>query len=202
MKAVPSKDSSGPNKPPSHDGKVVQQSSKLMMERKVKPALRLITDQERGGLLPLDSVTSSDDTTTKTVCDILMEKHPSPQPPFPSAICEPNETIHEPHSVHFDRIDGPLLQESVLRMDDAAGPSGIDTAGWKCLCTSFRSHSSDRWDAITFLAKRICTAFMDPKGLEAFVACRLIALDICPGVRPIGIGETLCHIIGKASPQI
>ena len=98
----------------------------------------------------------------------------------------------------FDRIDGHLIRNTVLRMDGAAGPSGIDAAGWKRLCTSFRSHSSDLCEAIASLAKRICTAFMDPKGLEAFVACRLIALDKCPGVRPIGIGETLRRIIGKA----
>ena len=190
--------SSGPNKSPSHDGKVAQRFSKLMTEGKVKAALRLITDQERGGLLPLDSVASSDGTTIKTVRDILSEKHPSSQPPFPSAICEPSESFHEPHSVHFDRIDGPLIRDTVLRMDGAAGPSGIDAAGWKRLCTSFRSHSSDLCDAIASLAKRICTAYLDPKGLEAFVACRLIALDKCPGVRPIGIGETLRRIIGKA----
>ena len=30
---------------------------------------------------------------------------------------------------------------------------------------------------------------VDPKGLFAFVACRLIPLNKNPGVRPIGIGE-------------
>ena len=39
---------------------------------------------------------------------------------------------------------------------------------------------------------------MDPKGISAFVACRLIALDKHPGVRPIGIGETIRRIINKA----
>jgi hypothetical protein len=35
-------------------------------------------------------------------------------------------------------------------------------------------------------------------GLDALTACRLVALDKCPGVRPIGIGEVARRIIGKA----
>ena len=74
-------------------------------------------------------------------------------------------------------------------MDGAAGPSGLDAAAWKRLRTSFKAASSELCDT---------TSFVDPKGLSAFVACRLIALDKCPGVRPIGIGETARGIIAKA----
>ena len=35
-------------------------------------------------------------------------------------------------------------------------------------------------------------------NLEAYMACRLIPLDKNPGVRPIGVGEVLRRIIGKA----
>ena len=39
---------------------------------------------------------------------------------------------------------------------------------------------------------------MDPSGLTAFIACRLVALGKCPGVRPVGIGEVVRRIAGKA----
>jgi len=42
-----------------------------------------------------------------------------------------------------------------------------------------------------------CTTFVDPAGPSAFVSCRLIALDKRPRVRPIGVGETVCHVIAK-----
>ena len=38
----------------------------------------------------------------------------------------------------------------------------------------------------------------DPQSLEAYLACRLIPLDKNPGLRPIGIGEVIRRIIGKA----
>ena len=118
------------------------------VRRKVRAALWLVTEQERGGLLPLDSVVSSHCSTSKTVCDVLQEKHPSAQPPSPSAIYDFSEPIIEPHPVQFDQINGPLIRATMLRMGGSAGPSSIDAAGWKHLCMSFCSHSSDLCDAI------------------------------------------------------
>ena len=46
--------------------------------------------------------------------------------------------------------------------------------------------------------RRLCTSFVDPRGLSAMLACRLIALDKCPGIRPIGVCETARRIISKA----
>lgn len=46
-------------------------------------------------------------------------------------------------------------------------------------------------------AKLLCTSLLDPQGLVPFLACRLIALDKYPGVRPIGIGNTARCIIAK-----
>ena len=40
--------------------------------------------------------------------------------------------------------------------------------------------------------------FVDPSGLEALLANRGIAIDKSPGLRPVGVGEILRRIIGKA----
>ena len=47
-------------------------------------------------------------------------------------------------------------------------------------------------------AKRICTNLIDPTCIAPLLACRLIALDKNPGVRPIGIGEIPRRVIAKA----
>ena len=44
----------------------------------------------------------------------------------------------------------------------------------------------------------IYTTTVHPDGLEAFVESRLIPLDKCPGVRPIGVGEVPRRIVAKA----
>ena len=66
------------------------------------------------------------------------------------------------------------------------------------MCTSFKSASADLCDSLASTTRRICSSFVDPRGLSAFVACRLIALDKRPGVRPIGVGETSRRIVGRA----
>ena len=80
----------------------------------------------------------------------------------------------------------------------AAGPSGMDADGWRRMCTAFGDASEDLCNALACSARRIATSYINPAALEAFVACRLIPLDKKPGVHPIGIGETVQRIIGKA----
>ena len=79
-----------------------------------------------------------------------------------------------------------------------AGPSGIDAHGWKRLCTSFKEASSDLCHSLALVARRICTSYVDPKLISPLLACRLIALDKNPCVRPIGIGDTVRRILAKA----
>ena len=169
---------------------------KLMMQGKVKSALRMIEKEGNGG--PLQFNSRVDSSKADTVRDVLIKKHPPKQPPKNSEIVSPESPPNEPHPVHFEKIDGHLIQRMALKMDGAAGPSGLDAASWKRLCSCYNSSSGDFFTAIASLARKLCSQYVDPNSISAFVACHLIAFDNNPGVRPIDIGETIRRIVCKA----
>ena len=76
------------------------------------------------------------------------------------------------------------------------------TQGHESVCTSFHNASTDLCASIARLTRRLCTFCVHPLGISALTACRLIALDNCPGVRPIGVGETLRRLISKATLRV
>ena len=55
---------------------------------------------------------------------------------------------------------------------------------------------------LLLLARSLNTTEINPKYLRAFVASRLLPLDKKPGIRPIGIGEVLRRIVGKATTTV
>ena len=135
-----------------------------------------------------------------TVLDILKSKHPDAQPVSSDAIPRNTPKAPQVHSVIFEHIDTRCIRSTALRTKGAAGPSVLNAHCWRRLCTtSFKSASHDLCHSLALLARRLCTTFVyHPKGLSALTACRLIALDKCPGIRPIGICETAQRIISKA----
>ena len=134
--------------------------AKLMMEGKVKSALRMIANDECGGVLPL----------TDEVFQSLKGKHPTRKQAIHTALVAPNSPPElVPHIILFDTLNAELIRKVSLKTEGAAGPSGLDATAWSC---SFQS-SFDLCAALASVAQRICTTFIDPKCLSAFVACRL-----------------------------
>ena len=81
--------------------------------------------------------------------------------------------------------------EAVLHTNGSAGPSGLDSHAWKRMCSSFHKASTDLCAAVAMVAPRIVGAFVDPIPLAPLSTCRLVALDKCPGVRPVGVGKVV-----------
>lgn len=164
----------------------------LMFQGKTKAAIRLLTEEVKGGVLRLGDHVD----THKTVRDVLKDKHPPSQPAHPDSVIEDDPP--EVHPVLFESIDASMMRSAALRTSGAAGPSGLDAVSWRRLCTSFKSASNDLCHSLAITARRLCTDLVDPATIAPLLACRLIALNKNPGVRPIGIGDTARRIIAKA----
>ena len=114
-----------------------------------------------------------------TVKNVLLDKHPTAQPVDPSAILPDNRPpSFDP--IIFESFTPELIRSTVLKINGSAGPSGLDAADWKRLCTSFGLSSDELCRAVAMFGKRICSSFVDPSGLYPFLASRLIAIDKLP----------------------
>ena len=172
-----------------------------MNEGKVKKALKILSNATTGGILKLDEVVN-DSNAEKTVRDIIREKHPDSKQAIAESILHKDDSSSLPCSFLFENISGDEIRQAVLRTDGAAGPLGLDLTVWKRLCTAFGDASNELCKAVAVLAKKLCTSFIDPQTIEAYNASRLIPLNKCPGVRPIGIGEVLRRIIAKVIMKV
>ena len=92
-----------------------------------------------------------------------------------------------------------MIYKAAMATRGAAGPSKLDAEQYqRILCLKhFKTEGLVLRSEIAKLAKKLATENLDPAILETYNANHLIPLDKCPGVRPIGVGEILRHIIGK-----
>ena len=170
----------------------------LMFKGKTSAAMDLLSKRGSSSVLHARDPVNKDDGSSPTVLGVLRSKHPCAQAATDEILLHPGEEPPSVHPVIFDSIDASAIRSAALATKGASGPSGLDAHCWRRLGTLFHSASQDLCHSLALFAKRLATTFVDPKGLKSYLACRLIALDKCPGVRPIGICETVRRIIAKA----
>ena len=59
------------------------------------------------------------------------------------------------------------------------------------------AHSDCLREAVSTLSRRLTNTIVPWNDIQTLMSNHLITLDKCPGVRPVGIGETVSHMIGK-----
>ena len=165
----------------------------LVMQDKVKSALRLLSSDSRGTPLSLDKEITSG-TGSDTVRGILQKKHPYSRSVSPSSILPEDEAPLPTHHILFESITGQLIRTIPICTEGAAGPSAwMQQTGDEC-APPFMTHHVICVTQLLQWVRRLCNTFVDPVGLKVLTSCRLIALDKQPGVRPIGIGEVARRI--------
>ena len=158
---------------------------------RISAAMKLLENHESSGILPL----------SQNVLRELVSKHPPAIKADPNVLMRGDIPFVDP--ARFNNIDEAAISRAALRTKGSSGPSHADAEQWRRMLIS-QNYSSDGKDlrvAIASVARKLCTQEVETDGqLEAYTACRLIPLDKDGkgGVRPIGVGEVLRRIIGKA----
>ena len=139
--------------------------------------------------------------TEETMAE-LRKLHPEAQVAAEPTLAEGEIPYFDP--VIFTNINEESIAKAALRTRGSAGPSGLDADQWrrKLISKNYGSVGKDLRTAIAKMAQKLCTIELQEEhlvSLEAYTASRLVPLEKEPaGIRPIGIGEVLRRIIGKA----
>ena len=168
---------------------------RLMFEGKVRQATKFI---ETGDTI------KGVHSITPEVKHALAEKHPKAEECSPDAMLTITKPV--PNAVIFEQISPELVQKCSKLLTGSGGPTLADADLWKYFLCS-RAYGKQTYhlaEAVSSLAKILCSEKIHPDSLQEFMSCRLIPLDKGAdkhgniGIRPIGIGEALRRIIGKS----
>uniref|UniRef100_A0A0G4FPG3 Uncharacterized protein n=1 Tax=Chromera velia CCMP2878 TaxID=1169474 RepID=A0A0G4FPG3_9ALVE len=165
----------------------------------IRRGTRGLTGREKGGVLEAGDEFVKKGKTYQ-VGTVLEEKHPAPTLPHTDGLEFPEDgTLPFLENLLITPCDVVLLAR---RMQGSAGPSGFDSANLRAALLSYGRESSQLCNEIAKLATDMSNTVMEWRQIRALMGGRLVALDKCPGVRPVGIGlgigEALRRLIGKA----
>ena len=173
------------------DSTLAKRFATMVFNNNFKGAMSLVAAKGRGGVLPLNAGTRRD----------MALKHPKAQDIHEDALIK-GEVPADVHPVFFAQLDSEAIKKHALRTSGSAGVSQQEDSLWHKMVTAHRDTSTSLSSALALVAKRLVTEYVDPEGLEALLANRGIAIDKCPGLRPVGVGEIVRRIIGKAVMEV
>ena len=81
------------------------------------------------------------------------------------------------------------MERVAHRIQGAAGPGGSTALQWHSYLLQFVTYSARLRDAVAGLARCLANNVVKWEDIHALMKNLLIALDKCPGVRPIGIAR-------------
>lgn len=173
------------------DATLAKRFAAMIFNNNFKGAMSLVTDKSKGGILKLDDSTKSE----------MKAKHPEPEMVCHSSLIS-GVMPDAMHPIFYTALNGDLIKRCALRTRGGAGVSQQEDMLWQKMVTSFKDTSSNLCNAVAVLARRLASEYVDPAGLDALLANRGIAIDKCPGLRPVGVGEIVRRIVGKAIMQV
>jgi len=159
----------------------------FVLDGKLRSAVRLLTNGERGGVL------GPEDPCTKTgvpVLQVLHAKHPDQNVP----------DLRDPDNIAFreyPEVPDPVpidctpaaVERVAKKLTGAVGCRGVDSTLLKSCLLRFGKASSDLREELLYWTLWLANSSHPWAAYRAMRQGRLVALDKQPGVWPVGIGE-------------
>ena len=167
----------------------------LVLGGKVHAALRMITNRDVGGAYrPFDM----DSKSGRPVIDVLCEKHPDTR--------VPSESDFDNHPGGPDCLESmPIycfeecVTKAAARLSGSAGPCGIEADMLKNWLLRHGAQSERLQDMMTMWVDWLSNGSPPYAAYRAVNTVSTAALDICLGVRPLGVGEVWMRLWSDCS---
>ena len=166
-----------------------------VLSGRLRSAVQTLTRSEDGGVLAPDAKCTK---TGRPVLEVLREKHPKMKDVDPD---DPNNGVFE----NYDRLPTPVplvvtsedVEKIGSKLSGAAGPGGTDAVELANWIMRFGAESERLRIVLARMTEWLANESPSWAAYRALMACRLVALDKQPGVRPVGIGEVYRRLMAK-----
>ena len=169
-----------------------------MFSDKVHAAVRWLSEKGRGSVLqPSDLIETRDvrgNMSKLSIWKILHQKHPDTRLPSRSALL----SCYDLPSFEELEISSCHIMHVSCLMQGGAGPGGCDAVHWQDSLLRYGAHSERLRESVASLCCRLANSIVPWADVRGLIANRIIGLDKCPGVCPIGIGEAVRRVVSKA----
>jgi len=175
-------------------GTTFEQRAKIfhqkMLRGDVRGAVRYLTEREKGGVFMPDEI---DEKTGDTVEEVLQSKHPDARNVDPSFLPEYEEI---PDFVDLD-ITEEVVEKVARKLSGSGGLCGSDAQAASQLLLKFGKASHKLRTVMAKLALWLANDTPPWAAYRALMAGHLLALDKCPGIRPIVSREIWRRTLAK-----
>ena len=190
----------GGAKPPDDEESIARKYNSMVNNGKVRAAVRSLTSRDGGGVLDFEG---NDTKTGRVVMDVLRDKHPEMAIPDVGkdgwASFEAYEEV--PASIPVD-CSQEIVAEVASKLSGGAGPGSVDGLMMKNWLLRHGKASQILREELAAWTEWLCNERPPWAAYRGLMSCRLVALDKCPGVRPLGIGDIWRRGIAKCALKV
>ena len=177
------------------DESIARRYHSMVIDGRLRAAVRQLTNRGGGGVMGIED---PDTKTGERVIDVLQKKHPDLMiPDLDQEGWASFETYDEcPAPLPVD-CTAETVEEIAYKLHGGAGPSSVDAKTMEKWLTRYGRQSQMLREELAAWTEWLANESPPWAAYRAVMSCRLVALDKCPGVRPLGIGEVWRRAMAK-----